>query len=41
MMLKPVQKQTTAGQRTRFKAYVCVGDMNGHLGMGWKAHKEV
>lgn len=41
MQIKPVQKQTCAGQRTRFKAYVCVGDMNGHVGMGWKVAKEV
>lgn len=24
----PVQKQTRAGQRTRFKAFILVGDMN-------------
>jgi len=41
MSLKPIQKQTTAGQRTRFKAYVAVGDGNGHVGLGWKAHAEV
>lgn len=39
--VKPVQKQTQAGQRTRFKAYVVVGDSNGHLGLGWKCSKEV
>jgi len=37
----PVQKQTTAGQRTRFKAFVVVGDHNGHLGLGVKCSKEV
>lgn len=37
----PVQKQTTAGQRTRFKAFVLVGDSDGHLGLGVKAAKEV
>jgi len=36
MQVKPVQKQTQAGQRTRFKAYVIVGDSNGHIGLGWK-----
>jgi small subunit ribosomal protein S2e len=41
MKVMPVQKQTTAGQRTRFKAYVAVGDGNGHLGLGLKAAKEV
>jgi small subunit ribosomal protein S2e len=41
MKLFPVQKQTTAGQRTRFKAYVAVGDGNGHIGLGLKAAKEV
>eukprot|EP00382_Lankesteria_abbotti_P011268 CAMPEP_0114019258 /NCGR_PEP_ID=MMETSP0372-20130328/16408_1 /TAXON_ID=340204 /ORGANISM="Lankesteria abbotti" /LENGTH=44 /assembly_acc=CAM_ASM_000359 len=37
----PVQKQTTAGQRTRFKAFVAVGDHNGHVGFGVKCAKEV
>jgi small subunit ribosomal protein S2e len=41
MKIMPVQKQTSAGQRTRFKAYVAVGDGNGHLGMGVKCAKEV
>ena len=41
MCLAPVQKQTTAGQRTRFKAFVACGDNNGHVGLGWKCHKEV
>lgn len=41
MKIMPVQKQTTAGQRTRFKAYVAVGDGKGHLGLGLKAAKEV
>ena len=34
MKIMPVQKQTSAGQRTRFKAFVAVGDENGHLGLG-------
>ncbi|CAF1571272.1 unnamed protein product [Didymodactylos carnosus] len=29
----PVQKQTCAGQRTRFKAIVVVGDGKGHIGL--------
>merc|ERR1719449_456614 len=37
----PVQKQTTAGQRTRFKAFVIVGDFDGHVGLGVKCAKEV
>merc|ERR1719456_764366 len=41
MKIMPVQKQTSAGQRTRFKCYVAVGDSNGHLGLGGKAAKEV
>ena len=34
MKIMPVQKQTRAGQRTRFKAFVVVGDSNGHVGLG-------
>jgi len=41
LKIKPVQKQTQAGQRTRFKAIVAVGDSNGHLGLGVKCSKEV
>jgi len=41
MKISPVQKQTKAGQRTRFKAFVVVGDSNGHLGLGVKCSKEV
>nr|QKY15256.1 40S ribosomal protein S2 (RPS2) [Polytomella parva] len=41
MKIMPVQKQTTAGQRTRFKAFVVVGDSNGHIGLGVKCSKEV
>ncbi len=32
MKIMPVQKQTRAGQRTRFKAFVAIGDMDGHVG---------
>merc|ERR1712083_1118909 len=41
MKICPVQKQTRAGQRTRFKAFVIVGDCNGHVGLGVKCSKEV
>jgi len=41
MKIKPVQKQTRAGQRTRFKAIVVIGDSDGHVGLGIKASKEV
>lgn len=41
MKIMPVQKQTTAGQRTRFKAFVVVGDFDGHVGLGVKCSKEV
>ncbi|KAI9229505.1 MAG: ribosoaml protein S2 [Piptocephalis tieghemiana] len=41
MKIMPVQKQTRAGQRTRFKAFVVIGDSNGHVGLGVKCSKEV
>jgi len=41
MKIMPVQKQTRAGQRTRFKAFVVVGDNDGHIGLGVKCAKEV
>ena len=41
MEVKSVQKQTQAGQRTRFKAFVIVGDEKQFVGLGWKCHKEV
>lgn len=41
LQIKPVQKQTRAGQRTRFKAVVVIGDSNGHVGLGIKTSKEV
>ena len=37
----PVQKQTRAGQWTRFKAFVAIGYYNGHVGLGVKRSKEV
>jgi small subunit ribosomal protein S2e len=41
LKIMPVQKQTRAGQRTRFKAFVVVGDSDGHVGLGVKCSKEV
>jgi len=41
MRIKPVQKQTRAGQRTRFKAIVAIGDKQGHIGLGIKTAAEV
>lgn len=41
MKIMSVQKQTKAGQRTRFKAIVAVGDLDGHVGLGVKLAKEV
>ena len=41
MKVMSVQKQTAAGQRTRFKAFVVVGDSDGHVGLGVKCAKEV
>ena len=36
----PVQKQTHASQRTRFKVFVAIGDYSGHIGLGIKCSKE-
>lgn len=41
LKIMPVQKQTRAGQRTRFKAFVAMGDFSGHVGLGVKCSKEV
>merc|ERR1712002_176470 len=41
LKIMPVQKQTRAGQRTRFKAFVAIGDFAAHLGLGVKCSKEV
>uniref|UniRef100_A0A2K5MG33 Small ribosomal subunit protein uS5 n=1 Tax=Cercocebus atys TaxID=9531 RepID=A0A2K5MG33_CERAT len=41
LKMMPVQKQTRAAQRTRFKAFVAIGDYNGHVGLGVKCSKEV
>uniref|UniRef100_A0A8C9HWZ4 Small ribosomal subunit protein uS5 n=1 Tax=Piliocolobus tephrosceles TaxID=591936 RepID=A0A8C9HWZ4_9PRIM len=41
LKIMPAQKQTRAGQRSRFKAFVAIGDYNGHVGLGVKCSKEV
>ncbi len=41
MKIMPVQKVSAAGQITRFKAFVAVGDCAGHVGLGVKCAKEV
>jgi small subunit ribosomal protein S2e len=41
MKIMPVQKQRAAGQRTRFKAFIVIGDSDGHIGLGVKCAKEV
>uniref|UniRef100_A0A8D2E7T4 Small ribosomal subunit protein uS5 n=1 Tax=Theropithecus gelada TaxID=9565 RepID=A0A8D2E7T4_THEGE len=41
LKMMPVQKHTRAGQRTRFKAFVAIGDYNGHVGLGVNCSKEV
>jgi len=41
MGIQPVQRQTAAGQRTRFKAWVVVGDHKSHVGLGAKCAAEV
>lgn len=40
MAMFPVQKASSAGQRTRFKSYSVVGDSNGHIGVGSRSSKE-
>jgi small subunit ribosomal protein S2e len=39
--IAPVQKVSSAGQRTRFKVYTVVGDSRGHIGVGSRTGKEV
>lgn len=41
MAVLSVQKQTRAGQRTRMKVVMVLGDGNGHVGLGVKAAKEL
>ncbi|KAL9705469.1 hypothetical protein quinque_008987 [Culex quinquefasciatus] len=40
-VIMPGQKQTRAGQRTRYKTFVAIGDSNGHICLGVKYSKEV
>ncbi|MHA1734600.1 MAG: 30S ribosomal protein S5 [Promethearchaeota archaeon] len=39
--IKMVQKQTDAGQQSRFKATVCVGNGDGYVGLGNSKNKEI
>ncbi|VDK44194.1 unnamed protein product [Anisakis simplex] len=41
LKIVPVQKVTRVGVRTRFKAFVAIGDRAGHVGLGVKCAKEV
>jgi small subunit ribosomal protein S2e len=41
MKIMPVQKQSAAGQRTRFKCFLAIGDADGHIGLGVKCASEV
>uniref|UniRef100_A0A8C8ZVE3 Small ribosomal subunit protein uS5 n=1 Tax=Prolemur simus TaxID=1328070 RepID=A0A8C8ZVE3_PROSS len=41
LKIMPVKKQTRAGQRTRFKAFVAIGDYNSQVGLGIKCSKKV
>uniref|UniRef100_A0A2I3G8D5 Small ribosomal subunit protein uS5 n=1 Tax=Nomascus leucogenys TaxID=61853 RepID=A0A2I3G8D5_NOMLE len=41
LKIMPVQKQTHAGQCTRFKMFVAIVEYNGHIGLGVKCSKEV
>jgi small subunit ribosomal protein S2e len=41
MKIMPMQKQTRAGQRTHFKAFIAIGDFDGHVSLGVKCTKEV
>ncbi|TBU05641.1 ribosomal protein S2 [Hamiltosporidium magnivora] len=41
LCIKSVQKQTKAGQRTRMKVVMAVGDGQGYVGLGSKSAKEL
>nr|XP_058936387.1 LOW QUALITY PROTEIN: small ribosomal subunit protein uS5-like [Kogia breviceps] len=41
LKIMPVQKQTLADKRTRFKAFVAIWDYNGRVGLGVTCSKEV
>uniref|UniRef100_A0A4W2FQD0 40S ribosomal protein S2 n=1 Tax=Bos indicus x Bos taurus TaxID=30522 RepID=A0A4W2FQD0_BOBOX len=34
LKIMPMQKQPSAGQWTRFKAFIAIGDYNGHVDLG-------
>ncbi|KAK9885297.1 hypothetical protein WA026_010791 [Henosepilachna vigintioctopunctata] len=37
----PLRQQKSAGQRSHFKAFVAIGDSNGHIGLGVNGGKKV
>ena len=41
LKIMPMQKETCAGQRTRFKAFIAIWDYNGHVCLGVKCSMEV
>ncbi|VDK28072.1 unnamed protein product [Gongylonema pulchrum] len=41
LRILPVQKETSGGLRTRFRAFVAIGDRNGHVGLGVQCAKRV
>ena len=41
LKIMPVLKQTQAGQQTRFKSFIDIGDYNGYIGLGVKCSQEV
>uniref|UniRef100_A0A452R315 40S ribosomal protein S2 n=1 Tax=Ursus americanus TaxID=9643 RepID=A0A452R315_URSAM len=41
LKITSVQKQTPAGQQTRFKAFIAIRDYYGHVGLGVKCSTEV
>lgn len=41
LKILPVQKEVRSGLRTRFRAFVAIGDRNGHVGLGMQCAKRV
>ncbi|VDM11486.1 unnamed protein product [Wuchereria bancrofti] len=41
LKILPVQKEVRSGLRTRFRAFVAIGDKNGHVGLGMQCAKRV
>lgn len=41
LKILPVQKCVRSGLRTRFRAFVAIGDGNGHVGLGVQCAKRV